>query len=444
MLPRLINKPLLHIINASYAKAVSDAMNNQNLTSREIRQLQINKFISLINHSKKSVPYYNEVLNNVQIKSLGDLLKIPFLTKDLIRKNKQGLMSGKAPNSRFKPNSTSGSTGEAMSFFSDKKNNVVRHACTIRGDSWTGWRFGEPKVVLWGATRDTNKSHTLKGKLASSRFLFNSTMLSSFDMRDADMSDYVKVINKKRPTLIVGYPSSLEVFSKFIRDEKLAVTPPKGIITGGETLHEYQREIIQEVFKTKVLNRYGGREVGHIANECEQQNGLHVSMDHVIVEIINEKGSPCKPGELGEVVVTDLDNYVFPFIRYRVGDLGAWSEKECACGRPFQMLDRVEGRTFDVIIGTNGNRVPGNFFTLLKYKINGVDQFQIFQKQRNKVEFLIKANERYNKEEETKAISLLKEKLGRDMQVCVKKVDKLHYTKAGKFRWVVSEINKHD
>ena len=365
-------------------------------------------------------------------------INYPFLQKN----NLNDLKATNLPSKRFKPNSTSGSTGEAMKFYSDRKTDVVRHACQIRGDSWTGWNFGEPEVILWGATKDTNKAYTLKGKLANSRFLFNTKVFSSFNMTDKDMFNYIGLINKYKPTLLVGYPSSLELFSNFIQNNKYKIYSPKGIITGGETLYEPQRTLIQYVFSCKVLNRYGCREVGHIANECEEQNGLHISNDHVVVEIVNERGEPCKPGELGEIVVTDLDNYVFPFIRYKIGDLGVSSCRHCSCGRNFPLLEKVEGRTFDMIIGTNGNRVSGTFWSLnLKYEVEGIEQFQVLQKKLGEINLKLKTNSAYNQNEEIKLIGLIKEKLGSSLRINIEKVSEFSTTTSGKFRWVVSEVS---
>jgi len=381
----MINKNILRFIDTNYYRAINQVTQNLEFTREELLDYQSDKFLRLINHCKNYVPYYKCLKSIDNINSIDDLKKLPFLTKELIKKNFNDLKAANIIAKRFKPNSTSGSTGEAMKFFSDIKTDVVRHACTIRGDSWTGWKFGEPSVIIWGATKDTSKANTLKGRLANSKFLFNKIVLSSFNMTNRDMTKYISKINKFKPTLIIGYPSSLELFANYISRNNFEIISPKGIITGGESLYEPQRETIQNTFRCKVLNRYGCRDVGHIANECQEQNGLHISSDHVIVEVVNEKGEHCKSGELGEIVVTDLDNYVFPFIRYKIGDLGVLSNRVCGCGKKLPILERVEGRTFDLVIGPNGNRAPGNFFTLLRYKVKGVDQFQVRQKIINKI-----------------------------------------------------------
>ena len=182
--------------------------------------------------------------------------------------------------------------------------------------------------------------------------------------------------------------------------------------------------------------------MGPIAHECEKHNGMHVFSSHVYVEILNEKGEQCKPGELGQIVVTDLDNYVFPFVRYKIGDLGKWSTEKCSCGRDLPLLESVEGRTFDLIIGTNGNKVPGNYFTLLRNVFSNIEQFQLEQEKIGVIELKLKLKNNFIDEEKLKTV--LREKLGLDMKINIKYVDKFNLTKTGKFKWVISKVNLYE
>jgi len=437
-----INKIIIGLISPKYLNAIKEADKNNLLKTDEINTIQNEKFSQLIKFTSKHNPYYNKILAHKNIENINDIAKIPFLTKDITKRHFLEIKSENLPLKRFKNNSTSGSTGESMHFYSDRSADYIRHACTIRGDGWTGWKFGEPKVIIWGSVKDNKKTKSLKNKLKNSRFLFNTTMLSSFDMTDEDMLEYIRIIDKKKPSLIVGYPSSLELFSKYIISNYYNIHTPKGIITGGESLYEPQRKIIQKAFHCKVLDRYGCREVGHIANECKEQKGLHISSDHVIVEVINEKGEVCKPGELGEIVVTDLDNYVFPFIRYKIGDLGVLYNRKCKCGRNFHLLEKVEGRTFDLVIGTNGNRVLGTFWSInFRYNVKGIDQFQVIQKKLGIIKINVKVNEEWNNEEKNNLIDIIRNKLGNDMKINIEEVDNFTLDKSGKFRWVISEVS---
>jgi len=436
---KFLNRTILRAVSPKFYKALKTANINE-LNSFDNKYDAQKKLSNLLKHAYTNVPYYKEILNDyfLEKKSFNE---IPHLTKSIIKNNFNKLKAANLPKNRFKNNSTSGSTGEAMFFYSDNNTDFFRHAVAYRADAWTGWVFGEPRVKIWGALSDLSKEKSLKKKLVNSSLLFNSTLLSSYDMKDNDMIKYIDFINKNKPSLIVGYPSSLDLFAKFVQNYNANIWRPKGIITSGETLYDFQRKSIEKTFNTKVLNRYGCRDVGLIASECEKQNGLHISSDHVLVEVVDEYGESCKPGELGEILVTDLDNYVFPFIRYKIGDLGVLSDRTCSCGRAFPLLERVEGRTFDLIIGSNGNRVPGNFFTLLRNKIKGINKFQLYQRNIGEIKLLLETNKLFDESQKVLLISKLKEKLGIDTKINIEIVDSIPVTSSGKHRWIISEVS---
>ena len=428
----------LRLAFPKYWKAQTEALKMDKLSAEEVKGLQSQKLVALLDHARKHSPYFKDF---PAINGVDEITQLPLMSKDLIRENVESIKATNYKSGELKKNSTSGSSGDALHFFSDQKLDHLRQAIAMRGNYWAGYKFGEPLLLLWGSVADVNKTKQLKTKLAHSPLLFNQKVLSSFEMTEADMRGHVVEINKFKPTLIVSYPSSLDAFSEFLIKQQVKIHAPNGIITSGETLFEPQRIRIEQAFGCKVMNRYGTREVGNIASECMHQNGLHVHQDHVIVEVLNEHQQPCKPGELGELVITDLNNLGFPIIRYRIGDLGVLAEKPCSCGRPFQLLERVEGRVFDLIVGTNGNRVPGNYFTLYLRKIPGVDQFQVIQQKDLSMRVLLIVNDQFTEEGKSKIISGLKEKLGADLQLEIELVDHIKPTASGKHRWVISEAS---
>jgi len=260
-----------------------------------------------------------------------------------------------------------------------------------------------------------------------------------------DVKKNVDEINKFKPITIVGYPSALHFLALEIEKNNLQLTHlPKGVISAGETLHLHQREIIEKVFKTQVYNRYGSREFGHIANECLAHEGLHYNADDLIIEIVDEKGMVCKSGQIGRLIITDLNNYAFPLIRYDIGDLGSMSSSEnCCCGCTFPKLSAIEGRTFDIIYGINGNKVSGTFWTLsFRNKIQGVDAFQIRQFLNYDILINIKTNKQFNELENKKIRQLISENLGEKINITINDVTEFEYTKTGKFNWISSELNK--
>lgn len=433
-----LGKFTLKVAFADRYKALQEALSVDELERKDLQSLQLQKLTHLLEHAKKHSPFFKKYPS---IRSLDELADLPLMSKQVIRDNVDSIKATNYQETELKKNSTSGSSGDALHFFSDQKLDYLRQVIAWRGNEWAGQPFGEPLLLLWGSVADVNKTKQLKTRIAHSPLLFNQKILSSFKMTEKDIVSHLGTINKFKPAVIVGYPSSLEAFSDFIIQNKSKVHTPNGIITSGETLFEPQRERIEKAFGCKVMNRYGSREMGNIASECSHQNGLHVHEDHVVVEVLDENQQPCKPGELGELVVTDLDNLGFPMIRYRIGDLGSWAEQPCSCGRPYRLLQKVEGRVFDLIVGTNGNRIPGNYFTLYFRKLPGIEKFQVQQSNDLKVKVLLITTSEYTPETEKKLLAGLKEKLGAETSISLEQVDDIAPTASGKHRWVISEAS---
>src|SRR5690606_21936692 len=134
------------------------------------------------------------------------------------------------------------------------------------------------------------------------------------------------------------------------------------IVVGAEKLHDFQRDLIERVFEAPVFETYGSREFMLIGAECEHHDGLHVTAENLIVEVIDDDGNPVPEGTEGDVAITDLTNLGMPFIRYRNGDRAVAAEGDCACGRTLPRLARVAGRRLDVLTTPDGRQLPGEFF----------------------------------------------------------------------------------
>lgn len=428
---------LLGIFRKNKLKKIQELDKTQWLSLAQIKEIQNRKFLKLMKHCKENVPYYKEIDGLNEVRSLKDIMRLPFLTKKIIRGNYINLRATNFPDKYFIPNYTSGSTGETLNFFSDIKN-AMTLGVLMRNNMWTKWDIGEKQAMLWGSRYDISKAQKLFNKIKNS-FIHNMLYLSSYDMTEKNMLVYQEKINKCKSQLITGYPTGLFMFSNFLREKRLSIYRPKGIICSGETLYGYQRKEIESVFGCKVYNRYGCREVGNVAHECEKQDGLHINAEHIIIETIDENGDICKPGELGEIVVTDLDNYAFPFIRYKIGDIGILTDRTCSCGRGLPLLEKVEGRVWDIIVGINNNRLVGTFW--LVRGVSGIEKFQVIQENYGELLLKLVVNKRFNEREKKKLIEKVHVNCGEDMNVIIKIVDKILSTESGKHRFIISKVS---
>ncbi|SHE68026.1 phenylacetate-CoA ligase [Desulfofundulus australicus DSM 11792] len=279
----------------------------ERLPKKQIYELQQERLHRLLTHAYENVPYYRTLLKEhgwTRGLPKSAVFKfsqtLPFLTKEIIRERFDELRSEDLPRRKWFYNTSGGSTGEPVRFIQDSDYHQWAQAGKMLFDKWTGYSVGMPKIVLWGSERDLLVGNeTLRTRIG--RWLRNEHWLNTFRMTEADMQTYVQRINAVRPVQILAYVESIYELAKFIEREGLKVHTPRAIMTSAGTLYPHIREVIERVFMAPVFNRYGSREVGDMACECEAHQGLHVNPLTHYLEIVKPDGQPCAPGEVGEV-----------------------------------------------------------------------------------------------------------------------------------------------
>jgi len=414
------------------------------LSVGEIKKMQWNKLKNLLEYAYANVPYYHRIFKTLNmtpkdITTPDDFRKLPLLDKEEIKNNISCIVSSNYRTKDLIPNSTGGSTGVNLNFFSDGKNSGRVGAIVLRNDNWAGLEIGDKKAVLWGSPFDISLQGDLKNKINAR--LFRTLFLSSYHLSEENMFVYAKKLLRYKPKVIRGYPSPLCRFAKFLEENGIEGINPKSLISSAEVLHDYQRELIESVFQCRVFNRYGCREFSTIAQECSEHSGMHINAEHVYVECLNGHGEPAAPGERGELATTNLDNYGMPFIRYRIGDIGVLSDKKCNCGRGLPILEKIDGRVFDIVVGTNGRAVGGTFWTLLlRTAIKGIKQFQVVQESMSKIDIKVVPDESFEEGQISKLTNKIREYLGEDMKINFQVVDIIPPTRSGKYRFVISKV----
>ena len=400
-------------------------------------------------HATQHVPYFHDlglpVSESAEPTEVFSALKQwPLLTKDIIRREDLNMRAMNIDASRFIPNATSGSTGESLRFFLDAHSKNFRAASTYRFFKWCGIKPTDRRAQLWGARFDephgSGPTNTLK------RWLHPELFLSSYEMSEQDMRRYLSMLQRFRPHLLISYPSPLERFSRYCADQGVRLDSLRAIITSAEQLHEHQRVTIEHSFGTRIFNRYGSREFGNIAQECPQHHGLHVAADSFFVEVLDDDGKDCPPGVIGHIVITDLRNEAMPFIRYRTGDLGTWSSRQCSCGITLPMLETLEGRTLDLVRGPEGHVISGTFWPqILKQACPAIRNFQIHQKtvQAIQIDLLMEPKRKLTQSELEHILAKVGE-YAPGLEVGIDYVDGFISTPSGKHRMVISELPSED
>ena len=206
---------------------------------------------------------------------------------------------------------------------------------------------------------------------------------------NAPEEQIIKELNEFNPSMLSGYPSNLALLSGF----KELTIHPDIIITGGELLTDEIRKKLTDKFHCYVQTHYSCTEAGEIACECAEKH-LHINEDWVIVEPVDQNNQPVGYGiRSDKVLITNLSNYIQPFIRYELTDRIIVHNEKCPCGKNTCWLE-IEGRTDDILIFENDVSIaPMSFYKILE-EIKEIARFQLIQKSRHQLELRLTAEKR--------------------------------------------------
>ncbi|MCA9596602.1 MAG: glycosyltransferase [Myxococcales bacterium] len=416
------------------------------LSPTHLRDLQDEKLRRLVRHAYRNVPYYRHRMREAgirpeDIRGQADLYKLPFLTKQDVRDHVYfDILSENHDKDEVLRITTSGSTGEPFVCFADRAQLEFRWSATLRSQEWTGYEFGDPSVRLWHQTLGMSKSQALKEQLDAK--LSRRKFIPVFEMSDDKLDEMVREIADWKPVLMDGYAEALDFLAHYLKTKGNVDVRPRALMSSAQTLPETSRKLIEEAFGCKVFDKYGSREFSGIAYECEAHTGHHIVGEGYIVEILRD-GEPARPGEVGEVVVTDLNNFCLPFIRYRIGDLAVAMDPdfECPCGRGLPLLGSIEGRVQSIIQGTDRRYVPGTFFAhYLKEFDHAIQRFQVVQEREGAMTFRVVKGGRYSDDALQEILATFREYLGSDMQIDVEFVENIDMVRTGKRLASVSRL----
>ena len=241
--------------------------------------------------------------------------------------------------------------------------------------------------------------------------------------------------------MLFGYPSALSHIARHAeaRGRRMDDLGIRVAFVTSERLYDEQRQQISETFGCAVANGYGGRDAGFIAHECSR-GGMHITAEDIIVEIVDPRGVPLPRGEAGEIVVTHLATGMFPFIRYRTGDIGVLDGKSCGCGRGLPLLKEIQGRSTDFVVARNGTVMHGLALIYILRDMPEIETFKIIQETLDLVRVYVVSHGRLSRESVARIESGFRARLGQGVEIAVEEVGEIPLEKSGKFRYVVSKI----
>lgn len=407
----------------------------------KLKEFQNQKLRRLIAESYDNVPYYRDVmefhgLKPQDVQTAEDLVKLPLLTSEALQGlNSKRMMHRQMCVDKLKMIRTSGSTGRPKEFYCSKRTQAYGRAGYYRAMRWCGGGRGESHFVVWGRPLVMSKRDQLIRELKY-RFVTRATVLSTWEMGPEEIRQFITAMGRGHPPILRGYASSLAELARFVQDNGIKVPPVKAVSTTAEQVFPEDRRLIEIVFGAPVFDQYGCGECNGIAAECDHHQGLHVFLEHCIIEIVDPEGHRVPPGTSGMVAVTNLDNEAYPFIRYLCGDEAALLAEPCSCGRGLPLMSPIDGRTVDTIYGINGNKVWGGFFAAALMNLGltasiDIRQFQFKQVAADRLLFYLVSGQRPTADQLETLYRALRQHLGQ-MEIELHQVQEIELSSSGK------------
>lgn len=403
-----------------------------------MRQFQLLKLRKLIDHCYSNVPYYREYMDSCKIKvddisSIADIRLFPVLTKEIIKDNYEKFIPLNLKYIKgVKVSQTGGTTGNILFKRNDAntRSSIWATYKRFRND-WMGVKDRDRSLLLMGGHV---LKHSFKDEVKKRivEILSNAISFNPYDTSEINYLHIRERLKKDDFVLLKSYSQFLYSLAVRLKSENLSFNI-KAITTTAEPLTQEHRDLFEEVFHAEVYDQYGCGEIGGIAYECPCHEGLHISEERVIAEI-NDKS---------ELILTDLDNYAMPFIRYWNADEVIVSSKPCSCGRKSLLLKKIQGRTCDYIIGVNGEILHWAYFwhlffdSMIAEKRNLI-KFQVVQTDTSEILLRIVANE-FTEEEKLMLISDIHQRLG-NISVKFSFEKDIENSASGKYRPVVNKL----
>ena len=411
-------------------------------SSDEIRAQQFRDVSALLTHAEARVPYYRGLFRSLgtraaDIRSWDDFVKLPVLTKDIIREQQLRLVREDVPLEKLRPHFSGGSTGIPLKFFRSREYMVASDAGSYRNLLQCGWRPGEMIAFFWGGN---DKLYGMsRMEFEARQFVRRTYQFDPFHSGEADMVEWAKTFRRVQPRVILGYASTIARFAAFLDSQKRSIAGIKGVFTTAEKLYKPQRDVIERVFQCKAFDCYGSSEVQNIAAECPQGK-MHINSDFVVMEEDKTTDDGPKP-----LLLTSLKNWSMPFIRYRNEDCGSLSPETCSCGNNFPLMRLEIARTSDNFLFPSGRVVHGEFFTHLMYGSDGIAIFQFHQTAVDEIILSIVPGPGSRESREAKIQDSIRQiqalSPGQSVRVEVREVEAIPLSNAGKHRFTRSDVN---
>lgn len=428
-----------------FSKTYEFLKKSQYWSKDELEDYQLERLSVLLRHCYDNVPYYKQIFDErgllpTDIQDFEDLKLLPFLTKDIIKKNLHDLKARNYPKNQFEYVTTGGTSGVPLGFYYEKRVSRAIEWAFIK-TLWdrVGFKFRDKCLILKGdvvesADRGIFWKNTLFG-----RWL----VMSSYHMTEDNLKKYIEKIRKFKPKFIQAYPSTVTILARYMdRNNIKPFNNLRAILCGSENLYPSQRQFLEEIFESRIFSWYGHSERTVLAGECEDSQNYHIFPEYGIFELVDGKDRTIDNSkELGTIVGTGLTNEIMPLIRYKTDDLTSYANNSCSCKRNYDKLTEVKGRWIQEFIIASGNRlIPITAINIHSKVFDQVEQFQFYQEKEGEVTLYLVKKENYTKKDTENIKKELLKKFGRGLELKIEFLDEIPRTSRGKHKFIIQKV----
>jgi phenylacetate-CoA ligase len=411
-------------------------------TAERLRDAQLAQLRSLLRHACSHVPWYRERMDACGFDALADFgwedfTRLPVLTRTELQQHGGALESRRQipEHGAISRGSSSGSTGTPVHFLSTGVTYRMWKAITLRDHLWHRRDFAGKLAVIRGEAFEGTLANW--GQATADVAGTGATPMLNIKRPMAHQIDWLL---DQDPMYLLTYPTNLEAMLRHCRDRGIRPSGVREVRTVAESVSPHQRDLCVEVWGVPLTDMYSAREAGYIALQCPGGTHYHVQSENVVVEIVRDNGLHCLPGEEGRVLLTVLNNFALPLVRYDVGDI-AVPGAPCACGRGLPVIERIAGRVRNLMTLPDGSRRWPSLVAAFYDAIDPFTQFQVVQTSLNTLELHVVARRPPSKEETDSIKRKLNDCLRTDFAIELMLHDAIPRGPGGKYEEFVSKID---
>lgn len=405
------------------------------LTIEELYTIQLTKLNKLLQYATINSEYYSQFNIPKSDDPVLWLKKFPILEKNDLRLNESKILT--IPKRSLNKISSSGSTGERSSVYLTQEELSYIRSNQIHWWEWAGYRLGD-KVLQTGISKPRYSIKRLKN------IFFRTNYVQAFSYNELDIINTLLYVASNENLFVVGFASSLYLYAQKAKEMKYKSFKVKGIISLGGKLFDEYRELIEQVFSCKVNDTYGCGEGIGVA--CQKDlDYMYIILPNVYIEIVDDKGNDVEDGKIGNVLLTNLNAFAYPLIRYRIGDLASLlPEDEYPKLREFNypLLKNIIGRDTDIVRTKSGKYMVVHSFTAIFKYIPSIKQFCVIQRDLEGIEIEYIEGESFKKSDLETIQNEVDNVLNEHFPIDFKKVSIIKPTLSGKPQMVQSYLPK--